>query len=134
MIDSAYKIDALSKIHASKLDCLGTFVGAGRYTQHEHDQLLVQHKKSELNCREVLVNILEKVKEAEAASSADTSHTSNAASVPQVTPLIFRPPTLEIAPFSGNLNNDFEFINFKTSFFNVLEVSPSMTEKQKFLK
>ena len=94
---------------------------------------MVQDEKSELNCREVLFNILEKVKEAEVPSSGNTSHNSDAASVPQVTPLIFWPPTLEISPFSGNQNNDFEFINFKTSFFNALEVSPPMTEKQKFL-
>ena len=127
------KIDALSKIHASKLNSLDILVAGGKYTQLEYDHLLAQDEKSELNCREILVNILEKVKESEAASSANTSHTSDAASVPQVTPLIFRPPTLEISPFSGNQNNDFEFINFKTSFFNALEVSPPMTEKQKFL-
>ena len=68
----------------------------------------------------------------EAASSADTSPTSDVPSVPHFSPLIFQPPTLEIS-FSGNQNNDFEFINFKTSFYNALEVSPPMTEKQKFL-
>ena len=78
------KIDALSKIHASKLNSLDTLVAGGKYTQLEYDQLLVQDERSELNCREVLVNILEKVKESEAASSANTSHTSDAASVPQV--------------------------------------------------
>ena len=114
-------------------------VAGGKYTQLEYDQLLDQDERSELNFREVFVNILEKVKEAEAASSADISHTSGAASVPQVSPLIFRPPTLEISPFSGNQNNDFEFINFKTSFFNApikkkdFFSSPPMTEKQKFL-
>ena len=97
-------------------------VAGGKYTQLEYDQLLVQDEKSELNCREVLVNIHEKVKESEAASSADTSHTSDAASVPQVTPLIFLPPTLEISPFSSNQNNDFEFINFKTSFLMLLRL------------
>ena len=120
------KIDALSKIHASKLNSLDTLVAGGKYTQLEYDQLLDQDERSQLN-------ILEKVKEAEAASFADTSPTSDAASVPHVSPLIFQPPSLEISPFSGNQNNDFEFINFKTSFFNALEVSPPMTEKQKFL-
>ena len=97
-------------------------VGGGKYAQLEYDQLLVQDEKSELNCREVLVNILEKVKESEAASSANTSHNSDAASVPQVTPLIFRPPTLEISPFSGNQNNDFEFIHSKLLFLMLLRL------------
>ena len=105
------KIDALSKIHATKLNSLDILVAGDKYTQVEYDQLLVQDEKLELNCQEVLVNILEKVREAEAASSAGTSHISEAASV-QVAPLIFRPPTLEIASFSGNQNIDFEFINF----------------------
>ena len=56
------KIDSLSKIHSSKLNSLDILVAGGKYTQLEYDQLLVQDEKSDLNCREILVNILEKVK------------------------------------------------------------------------
>ena len=38
------KIDALSKIHASKLNSLDILVAGGKYTQLEYDQLLVQDK------------------------------------------------------------------------------------------